>query len=492
LSRYIPVGTECDHCDKTDLKWIYRYHEKIYCHQCFNEHFEIRECSKCGENKYIWYQLKETPLCKVCEIKDDPCIRCGREIEHFGKIMNEGPVCASCSKYFRDKKQCMVCFKYSREVANRSIDGSSQPTCTSCYNKTLPTCSGCQRKRESYSCDEEGRSLCKKCSEGNRVCLSCENTFPAGRGRICQECSSRNGLIKKVELAKDTLSSYFNGHFEGFALWLSKKRGPQFASHRILYFFEWFKKLDKLAISLGRMPVYADVVSTFSVAETRQYLLATRYLDENNIIAIDKKAQKIHADMDMIDRYLTALPRKSYHAEVISSYHLYLQERLSAGKTSVRGMRLAMTPAVRFFQYCLYDPEEVPLQKLLEGYLWCYYGQKSAITGFVLFLNRDFGYSLSVKDIYRPVFERPKSSHKYLEQRFLSFLRDRHQMKEKDYEEFLRIAIGYLHGIDILKHIKIGFCDIKKSGEGYQIRFGGEVFVLPEEIVDSTPSSEQC
>lgn len=482
MSRYVSASTPCDICDEEAPKWIYRYREKIYCRQCFIDNFEIKECTKCGKNKYIWYKLKDTPLCKICEIKDDPCIRCGREILNFGKIMKEGPVCASCSKYFQEEKQCTVCYKYSREVANRSINGSTQPTCTSCYSKTLPTCSGCQRKRESYSCDSEGRTLCKKCSEGNRVCLSCKNTFPAGRGRICQECSSKNGLVKKVDLAKKDLSAAFADHFENFALWLSKKRGSQFASHHALYYLPWFKKLDGLAGKLNRTPKYADVVSVFSVAQTRQYLLATSYLDENNIIVIDKDAQKIHADLDMIDRYLATFSKETDPGKMISEYHTYLEKKHKTGKLSIRSMRLAITPAVRFFQYCKYGTEGKPSQELLESYLWCFYGQKSAITGFTLFLNREFRYSFLIKDIYRPVFERPKSSRKRLEHQFLTMLREKEKFKENEYEGFLRIAIGYLHGIDIPKHIKLGFCDIKRSGAEYQVRFGGEVFVLPEEV----------
>ncbi len=461
---------------------MYRYREKIYCKQCFIDHFEINECAKCGENKYIWYQLKETPLCKICEIKDEPCIRCGREIERFGKIMKEGPVCASCSKYFREEKQCMVCFKYSREVANRNIDGSTQPTCTSCYNKTLPTCSGCQRKRESYSCDSEGRTLCKKCSEGDRVCLSCENTFPAGRGRICQECSSKNGLLKKVDLAKKDLSAAFADHFENFSLWLSQKRCSQFASHHVLYYLPWFKKLDGLAGKLNRTPKYTDVVLVFSVAQTRQYLLATRYLDETDIIAIDKDTQKIHADLDMIDRYLAAFSKNTGLGKMILAYHAYLEKKHKTGKLSIRSMRLALTPAVRFFQYCIYGTEGKPSQELLDSYLWCFYGQKSALTGFTLFLNREFRYSFSIKDIYRPVFERPRSSRKYLEHRFLSMFRKEDSLNENEYEAFLRISIGYLHRIDIPKHIKLEFCDVKKSGDGYQLRLAGEVLMLPEEV----------
>lgn len=486
MSRYIPVGTACDHCHNKDLKWMYRYHETIYCKQCFNDHFEIKQCTGCKEDKYIYYQLKDAPLCKVCEIKDKPCIRCNREIKKFGKIMNKGPVCMSCSKYFREEKQCMVCFKYSLEVANRSINGSTQPTCTSCFNKTLPTCSGCHRKRETHTYNDKGRPLCKKCSEGNRVCLSCENTFPAGRGRICQQCSSKNGLIKKVNSAKKELGAIFSIHFENFALWLSNKRGSKFASHHILNYLPWFQKLNQLAEQLGKTPLYTDVVSTYSVAETRQYLLATRYMDKAHVITINKDAQKIHADLDMIQRYLETFPKKSEYREMVSSYHDYLEEKNQNGKMSIRSMRLALTPAVRFFKYCDCGEVEKPSQELLESYLWCFYGQKNAISGFILFLNRGFGYSFSIKEIYRPVLERPRSSQKYLEHKFLTMLRNKEQFQEKKYDEFIRTTIGYLHQIDIPKHVKLSFCDLKKSGKGYQIRLAGEIFILPEEIICST------
>lgn len=482
MSSFVPVSAVCDICFQKHPGWIYRYRGRIYCRQCFNDHFEIKQCSKCGESKYIWYQHKEKPLCKICEIKDDPCIRCGKEIKRFGKIVEYGPVCASCSKYYREKRQCMVCYKYSREVFNREIDGSVKPACTSCYNKTLPSCSRCQRKKIPHTFSLDRKPVCEKCSGEDRVCKGCGEAFPAGRGRICQECSSRNGLKEKVLSSREELSTVYGDHFAGFASWLCEKRGAPFASNRILSYLPWFKELDGLEKELGRAPTYADIVSAFSVAKTRQYLLVTRYFDDKGIIPVDKEAQKIHADLDMIGRYLSVFKKQSEYHRMILSYYEFLEEKHDAGKMSIRSMRLALTPAVRFLQYCGYGKEEKPSQRLLESYLWCFYGQKNAISAFILFLNREFDGSFSLRTIHRPVLERPKSSQKYLEQRFISLLRRKDVADEKGHETLLRVAIGYLHGVNVPRYVKLGFCNIKKGKDGYYVRLAGKAFSLSMEL----------
>ena len=490
MSSYVSVYTTCDICDEKNPTWIYRYKEQIFCRRCFLDHFEIKKCSKCEEDKYIWYKLKDEPLCKICEIKDYPCMRCGKEILVFGKIMKAGPVCAPCSKYFREKKQCNICTKHSREVYTKLYNGISQPVCTSCYNKTLPTCSKCSRKKEPFAYDLKKRPICKKCSEGDRTCQICLESFPAGRGRICMSCSSQNGLIKKVQSAKTTLSPFFEKHFEDFGVWLSQRRGAQFASHHILHYLPWFEKLDILANKKDKFPTYVEVLTTFSVAETKKYLLATRYFDEKQIMPIDKEAKEAHANLDMIDKYIKVFPKTTDFGEMIYAYCNYLKGRYREKKISIRSMRLAMTPSVRFFQYCVYNKEEKPSQELLESYLWCFFGQKSSITSFILFLNREFNYQFSVKEIIRPILKRPKDSNKYLQQRFLSLLRDKELLHSTGHEAFLRVAIGYLHGVSIPRHVQVSFSEIKKSKDGYQIRLAGEIFALPVEVGEAVLS--QC
>ena len=137
----------CSICNEACEKWKFRYRGDIYCRSCFLDHFELLECTKCRKKKYIHYKTKPIPICKICQIKDKPCIRCRKPVVHFGRITRDGPVCASCNRYFAEPKTCQSCGKFSKDVWERKVENHEESValCTSCHNKTLPVCSKCQR-----------------------------------------------------------------------------------------------------------------------------------------------------------------------------------------------------------------------------------------------------------------------------------------------------------------------------------------------------------
>ena len=472
----------CDFCDNSLKNWDYRYNGKHYCRRCYELNFRLKVCTVCGKQKRIHRDLKN-PVCKICQVKDKPCIRCGREIKYNGKITENGPVCSSCSKYFREQKRCPVCNKLSYDVFNSLIDGKRVTICQKCYLKRLPTCSLCRRKKPTYTTDAKGKSICKKCATQKRICKQCRKEFPAGRGKICFECANLNGLKRKANQGKNKLSSYFSDYFVDFSNWLMSNRGSQFASLSLLNYLPYFQKLDQIALELGRLPNYQEIVEKFNVAITRKYLLATRYLEEKQVIEIDTTVKEEFANWDMIDRYLATFPEESFYGRAIKLYFKKLNEKLEKGKTSIRSIRLALTPAIKFFKYCKYCKEEQPKQELLKGYLWIYPGQKNAITGFINFLNSKFKCELDLKVIKKPVLERPKRPRKYLEQRLIKALRDEQYLSLIGKDDFLRIAIGYFHWVDIPVFVKIGFCKFKKKQGDNVLSLAGYDFFIPEEII---------
>jgi hypothetical protein len=97
---------------------------------------------------------------------------------------------------------------------------------------------------------------------------------------------------------------------------------------------------------------------------------------------------------------------------------------------------------------------------ILEGYLWCYSGQKAAITGFINFLNDNYRLSISIRAVKPIVFQSAKTSKEQMKQRLINLLRLPKIPKNKE-QYFFKTAIGYLHGIEVPNNVFINSKEIK-------------------------------
>jgi len=476
----------CDRCDHPLGDWDYRYRGKHYCRTCYTQLFGVRTCSVCGRLKWIDKSLT-TPVCKHCQVKDQPCIRCGATIhkKNRGKITEYGPVCASCRIHYREPRKCSQCGKADRGVARYRIDGVSTLLCSSCYSAALPLCALCRRKRPSYHYREDGKPVCKACAtKPSRSCRQCGTTIPAGRGWLCQECSSRNGLKRKARFGAQSLSPFFREYFTIFSLWLADERGAGFASRRLLYFLPFVQELDTLALRLDRMPTYAEIVGSLQVATARAHLTFMLFLHKQQVIQIDPKIKEDYAQQDMIDRYRESMKDAPRLDELLQGYYRHLAARFDEGKSSRRSLRLSLGSAVNFLKYCRHTGAPSPSEELLRDYLWCFWGQKASLHSFIVYLNAQINFPVKMAEIPKPVFQRPMLSRAMLKQRFLRCLQDISSPEGTNIQsdQCVRLAIGFLHGVDIPEGINIRFSLIRRYKDGLQIQLGGRRFYLPKEI----------
>lgn len=472
----------CDSCGELLTNWDYRYHGKHYCRKCYDIDFTLQTCTVCGRQRKISIDLK-TPVCKTCQVKEKPCIRCGKTEYTNGKITADGPVCNSCSKYFREPKQCISCGTLSISVSNRNLsDGITKLVCRSCYNKTLPICYSCGKQRKAYTHDKNAHPICKICAtEGERECIQCGKSFPAGKGRICRDCTYENTLQRKVRFGSRALSSYMSELYVRFAEWLKQRRGVLFAAVHLNRYLSYFSKLDDLAERLERIPTYSEVVVELTVAMTRANLLVTLFLDEEGIVPIDHKVQEEYANIDMITRYCERFEEGSWAQKAIDRYLQKLQSK--SAKTSIRSIRLTIGSAANLLSHaeCLSEPKINT--NLLYGYLWKYPGQRSSITGFVNYLNRQYHLKLEMPTWKHPELSSPRQGRMQLKQLLIDLLRS--PLQGEDYNNrLIRIAIAYLHGVDITENVCLKLENIKQTKNGdYMIRMAGREFYLPYELL---------
>lgn len=444
---------DCDGCKEPLLTWDYRYQGNHYCRQCYDRLFKINICLICGKLKKIFIDLV-VPVCKICQVKDKPCIRCGKIEYTPGKITAFGPVCNSCAKYFREYGQCSVCNRVSHNVANRTLsDGHKEMLCQSCYCKTLPICSRCGKQRKAYLYDKNEKAVCHICSlEGERICSQCGARFPAGKGRLCSDCTYQNTYRRRLDFGRNALSIYMSEVFVGFGEWLIERRGIQYTVVSIHRYLRYFLRLDHLAQEIGRIPNYVEVVERLTVQETRANLLVTIFLDQIGVIRIDKVIQEEYSNLDMIHRYLDRFEEGAWAHIVLEKYMAYLYAKLDSGKTTIRSIRLSIGAATNLLSYSKELSEDVLTDNGLCGYLWKYPGQRSTLSGFVIFMQRSYHLPLKLPGKEFPILEAPYASHMQLKQRLIDILRERHQSQEYE-NALIKIAIEYFHGISIPKYV---------------------------------------
>lgn len=471
----------CDSCGELLTNWDYRYRGKHYCRKCYDIDFSLQTCSVCGRRRKISIDLT-IPICKTCQVKNKPCIRCGKTKYANGKITADGPVCNSCSKYFREPKQCISCGTFSLSVSNRNFsDGSMYLICSSCYNKTLPICYRCGKQRKAYAYDENAHPICEICAtEGERECIQCGKPFPAGKGKICRDCTYENMLQRKIRFGSRALSFYMSDLYVQFADWLKQRRGVLFAAIHLNRYFPYISKLDELAERLGQIPVYSEVVAELTVATTRTNLLATLFLDQKKIILIDRKVQEEYSNIDMITRYCERFEEGTWAQKVIDGYLFKLESK--SAKTSIRSVRLAIGTAANLLSYSECLEEYKVNTNVLHGYLWKYPGQRSSITGFVNHLNRQYHLNLEMPVWKRPELLSPQKGRMQLKKLLIDLLRS--PMQSCEYlNRLIKIAIAYLHGVEIPKNVCLKLEDMKQMDHANDfIRLAGREFYLPVEL----------
>ena len=476
----------CSYCKNKLINWDYRYKGKHYCRKCYDKLFHVKTCSVCKMKRKIYYALK-IPICKFCQVKNKPCIRCKKTDYIPGAITKHGAICNSCAKYYRDNKICSNCKVKNTTVSNRTLlDGTRKLLCQKCYNKTLPTCSSCRYRRKPYSyLISNKKPLCKICStEVDRKCKICNNAIPAGWGNICSECSNQKTLNKKVDFIRKTLSSQIAIYFYEFSIWLKARRGVLFTANHIQNYQVYFYDINKLYTQNNKMPTYKKLLTYFPKATSNKYRLVNSFLAEKNLIHIDRKLKEEFADYNLIEKYLNVFNKNDYRYKIIQDYYRRLKVKLSVGKITIKSLRLALTPAIKYLKYCGNFPNLKPNTYSLEGYLWCSPGQKSSITEFVNFLQKNYNFKISIKDIAKPTLTTVRESQGIMKQRLIKFLRNQEEISiHKNY--FLKVLFGCFHRIYIPDNIFIDIKTIKKKNkQDYYIRLCREDFYMPKYIVN--------
>lgn len=382
-------------------------------------------------------------------------------------------------------KICTNCNKPKKYIHRRYKENlQGLLLCDSCYRKCLNICSMCKRHCVTYSYSEDNRVICETCATQNmRTCKSCGIEIPAGRGNICYKCSFFHTLIKKIDTLNLILSKYTNKVFESFTWWFYNRRDIIFVSTKIQKYFILFYKLDILANELNRFPQYDEILNFLDNKIIRKYTLVMIFLNEKNYINIDIKTKEKYSNLNLIEKYLTTFSENTYEYFIINRYSKYLFNKFEKKETSIRSIRLALTPAVKLLKYKEYFNAKLITNDIINGYIWIYPGQTASLTGFINFLIKEDIYNIYQIKQTTIKFEHPKESKCQLKLRLIKLLRKK-TFTKKDKLQILKTSIEYFHYIKIPKNVYLSINNLTTFNNITYIKCHKDLFYIPKEIID--------
>ena len=463
---------DCDECSRKQVEVVRVYRGHRYCRTCYAREFKHRACPGCGDTARLPREFPKA-VCRRCE-RNRPCVRCGREMARMGLRTPYGPACPACAPYFREEEPCEACGTPSRRLTRVARLGHGLRVCPRCARADHGTCAWCKRPRLLVE-NENGEWLCKRCrEEGELPCPKCDEPMPAGCGNQCRRCYLEELADKRTQMDSAAFSSETMAeHFAAFGKWLKVTRGPEKSAQKIHRFLPFFLEIER---QWGRIPQYTDLVSRFGAKRLRSVLLAMRWMEESGLVQPDAQVREEESDRRRIEATLDRFPDGSRAREILESYCVALDERVEAGRSRTRSVRLSLAPAARLLEAAISRGRTVPDQRVLDGYLKKTPGQRAAVSGFVRHLQVTLN-----TEIKLPPYERGAAA------------RRQRQMLRKDMLELMRAnesgpaadrrwavtALAYFHDVPRQKAdgVNIQAADLERNGMTVQI--GGRDYWIP-------------
>lgn len=434
-----PESQICDECGKTVAR-IWRVHkERKYCSTCYARVFKRRMCPKCGNFARL---PKNDPdaICLKCQV-DKPCARCGKSDYAIGKITPYGPVCSACASYFRETEPCEVCGKLSKRLTRVSRLGHDHRVCPSCASADHGVCQACHHQRLLVQAID-GRMLCKVCLEKEKVsCLECGQPMPAGRGKQCEACYWRSLLNKRLLMSCAAFyTPVMEANFRAFGEWLGKEVGDHRAAitlHRYLPFFLDVEKQWKA------IPEYTVLLKHFGTLRLRRVLLPMKWMQEAGLVVPDNVAKEENSDQRRIVDTMNKVEMGTKERAILDGYLNGLMVDLKMENTTLRSIRLAMTPAAALLLKGAGMRRMPPDQEVLTAYLEKTPGQRAAVSGFACYLRCKHGVELSLPKANAGA---EKNRKKRLEIKLLALMQEGGE-GEKFRQRWLSVSLAYFHGL---------------------------------------------
>ncbi|KQG98249.1 hypothetical protein APC57_03790 [Acinetobacter baumannii] len=465
---------QCDECGRSVDKIHRIYKKNNFCHSCYIRVFKKRNCPACGKNARL-NKYDSSAICQKCE-NNRPCIRCQCVDYCIGKITEHGPVCKSCSVYFRELQTCERCGALSQKLSRISRFEDNLRVCPKCATRDYRTCPSCQRYRLLEKNVISGQMYCKKCLNlPPHDCLTCEMKIPAGRGNYCEKCSWHQTLERKVgKLVNNLEDVNLREHFKNYTNWLEQRVGPHKAALFITKHIKFFEVTNDLWIE--QIPVYCDFLGRLRSSGLRKYVLPIQWLTKLHDLKIDIQAKEFCSELDQLNKLKDICSETSSSTQILQEYYEVLMNRVSTGKISIRSARLAMKPASTLMIQISKSRFKLPRLWHIKHYISEHPGQAATLTGFITFLNQNYDTNLDFSFIKNSNFLKTAKKLK-LEKEILKLIKE--AGVDFNLLIWVRVCLRYFHNLNIYDLKKIKLSMIKEVEDGYIVNYQNEIYWLP-------------
>jgi len=471
-------GYTCSRCSRKITTWIYRYQGDNYCRFCYEKYFKLITCSSCNKNHHV-LKNSNTTLCKFCQVKNKPCIRCKKESYRVGKITRYGIVCNSCSKYYKDLVSCSNCHESHHTVSNRKLIDGNKLLCQSCYYKHLSQCDLCKYYKLPYiSSLDDKKTICKKCyTETYRSCNSCKSPISAGVGNICHTCRIKRRIESNINFLSKVLTPRFLLYFILFIDDLTEKSGIDFLITKIKKYSKSFIIIDNLYRELERIPSYKELISLCNPNIARSNSAVFQFLHQNDIIIEDETIKKKYSDITLINKHIEDV-KQTIFEKIALSYFKKLIMKYQNNEIKIITLRLAISSATNFFIHCNQFQQHLS-QEILDGYLWIKQGQRNSLVELINYINKIYNYDLIIKDANNFLLKRSKEPKKYLQYQLKILLTKKDSLSHKEQQRLIKLSFAYFHSVVLPNYIIFERKNLKND----YISLGKQEFYLPSHIL---------
>lgn len=463
----------CDSCANKDVEIKRRYKGETYCANCYRIWFIKKPCNKCGEINRL-HKKEDFAVCRACRMSQ-PCTRCGGEAVKDGANTEYGRVCQTCYQYyFKTKKECFECGEFKRNISRYSKLSHDHAVCTRCYQSHfMQSCSLCGRYRELVE-SEQGK-ICQKCHEfGEIPCETCHKPMPAGMGKRCGDCYWSQRLKHEAEINTYLLTEgVMRQAYTSFTIWFEAELDSKTAALKHNNYIDFFVRCDEL---WGKIPNYESLVQEFKPNGLREYLTALRWLIKTKQIVVNPDVKSQIAEEERIVNLLAKFDDKAPYC--INDYHNYLEQKLLLGKTSLKSVRLALQPAIDLCTQFKLEGSNMPIQEQIDGYLLVKQGQRNALYGFVMFLNKKCGSSLVCEKPSKDVIL--KANRNQLEKQIIKFINENKMLSKDNELQWFQLSMMYFHGIKVsLSSLKNSKTQLSGNNDMITLDYCGKQYSLP-------------
>lgn len=298
--------------------------------------------------------------------------------------------------------------------------------------------------------------------------------MPAGRGRQCHQCYWKGLLEKRIRMDCAAFSSpRMVAYFEAFGNWLREEVGENKAALTVHRYLSFFLEVER---QWKGIPKYTTLLEFFGAAKLRRVLLPMRWMEETGLVTSDAAAKAEDSDRRRIAVTLDRLKKSSKARLILQGYHKALLEDLKAGKTTLRSIRLALSPAATLLWTANERERMPPDQGVVEAYLGKTPGQRASVARFVRYLREEHGAKITLPKANPDKAQRRR--RKKLEAKMLALMQEGGESDEFKLR-WISVTLAYFHGLPQKVGGLLREQDLNQVDGGMFVTWGNKQFWLP-------------